>query len=480
MGNEKRAKKAARNVPPQKQDRHGLVISVHGIRTRGTWQKELAGSLSAQGFVVEAVDYGFFRAFRLLLPSQRRKQVEWFRDQYELICSRHQGLLDDNSRPSVVAHSFGTYLVAVALAKYEELCFDRIILCGSIVPADYEWPTLPSHRFTRLLNDYGRQDLWAKLAQWFIADAGDSGSGGFERDEDRVVQREHATFCHSDYFYRLNYEKRWIPFLRGTDPPSKPELVHRRNWKFAVTCTVFILLCVLVLTSLLILWRLPGIRHRTDYSRLQQLEIGMSQRKAEELFGIPSTERNMVADFHVTTHETEYYRIVAVYKERELAAFSITTRDTGFTPPISLGDGHQRLGEALFTDFHVDSPDYWYGEWLPKDYLYYETSYLGNSLNYATCLLAFSHTQGAHTQADYDALDWLGEVPIIMQHDIDVTLTEDERAEFGHRFRECSVPNTVGVSILHRMGELPDDLGFDLNRILIYEGAEIRGGGLRQ
>src|SRR5262245_47894011 len=54
-----------------------VVISLHGIRTRGTWQKELAGELSRAGFIPEALDYGFFRAIKLLIPYCRSAQVDW-------------------------------------------------------------------------------------------------------------------------------------------------------------------------------------------------------------------------------------------------------------------------------------------------------------------------------------------------------------------------------------------------------------------
>src|SRR5688572_29881867 len=55
-----------------------IVASVHGIRTRGKWQKELVPVLSQAGFTPVPLDYGNFWALELLIPQFRRRKVEWF------------------------------------------------------------------------------------------------------------------------------------------------------------------------------------------------------------------------------------------------------------------------------------------------------------------------------------------------------------------------------------------------------------------
>src|SRR6516165_3859590 len=87
-----------------------VVFSVHGIKTRGKWQKDVTPLLNQAGFTVVPLDYGYFLALQLLIPSAREKKVDWFREEYIRQCNRLQC-----SRPSIAAHSLGSYLVAQAL-----------------------------------------------------------------------------------------------------------------------------------------------------------------------------------------------------------------------------------------------------------------------------------------------------------------------------------------------------------------------------
>jgi hypothetical protein len=48
-----------------------VVISIHGISTRGALQKELTQELNAAGFIHVPLDYGFFSAMRLVWPPQK-------------------------------------------------------------------------------------------------------------------------------------------------------------------------------------------------------------------------------------------------------------------------------------------------------------------------------------------------------------------------------------------------------------------------
>src|SRR4051812_44518347 len=116
-------------VQPSPQ-RQVTVLSLHGIRTRGVWQKQLTSILEDAGLRHEPLDYGFFKAIQLLSSRSRRRQTEWFRDEYTRACKRHTTL-------SIVAHSFGTYLVATAMERFPEIKFDRVILCGSIVRRNF-------------------------------------------------------------------------------------------------------------------------------------------------------------------------------------------------------------------------------------------------------------------------------------------------------------------------------------------------------
>ncbi len=48
--------------------------------------------------------------------------------------------------------------------------------------------------------------------------AGKAGLIGFTRSTMGVYQQSLPEFAHSDYFYKLNYERNWLPFLDGGEP----------------------------------------------------------------------------------------------------------------------------------------------------------------------------------------------------------------------------------------------------------------------
>lgn len=207
------------------------VCSIHGIMTRGAWQKQLAPLLAERGFHPYLFDYKWYDPIRMLSASSRDKKIDAFRDEYGIFMQIHKDVL-----PSIIAHSMGSYIVTRAIEKYD-LKFDRVILCGSIVREGYPWDSMIAlGRVQRVLHDYGRKDIWARLAAYFIEDAGQSGYNGFEQTAgDAVVQRRHVWFKHSDYFYATNFIERWIPFLAGNDPPqTPPDDRSRINWKFRI------------------------------------------------------------------------------------------------------------------------------------------------------------------------------------------------------------------------------------------------------
>lgn len=232
-----------------------ILMSIHGIETRGAWQKELQASCdqAQAGLQHRPLDFDLFRALSLLIPSQRARKVEWFLQTYTRIVKEEQ--LGD-ALPSIIAHSFGSYIVAKAMERYPEVRFDRIILCGSIVRRDYPWASrFQQGQVRRVLNDFGRRDIWVRVAETVIEDAGSSGYRGFDDTaEPALIQRRHETWRHSDYFYPLNYDRNWIPFLVGArDPDTGDQPGKRRtNWRFRILQLV--LLAVLVGAGLW-LWR---------------------------------------------------------------------------------------------------------------------------------------------------------------------------------------------------------------------------------
>jgi TIR domain len=251
--------------PPVSAERP-VIFSLHGIRTGGAWQKaDLTRILSEAGFDHLALDFGFFRALRLLRPAVRRRQVDWFRDRYTA------EMRGRSSLPSVIAHSFGTYIVEEAMRIYPEVCFNQVILCGSIVRRDFPWSKLiDANRVRRVLNDCGQRDFWAGIVAWAVDDAGPSGVQGFsDTAGGHVIQRSHPDWRHSDFFYELNYRRNWTPFLQGNMPgPPGTAAGGTTNWRFRVA----VLMCLSLLAILgIILW--PRIKHLPSLPVTQRIAV---------------------------------------------------------------------------------------------------------------------------------------------------------------------------------------------------------------
>ena len=209
--------------------RRRRVLTLHGIKTRGTWQKDISAPLGEADFIVVPLDYGHFWALQLLLPWSRRKKIAWFFDQY--CAARRTG----EPPPDLIAHSFGTYIAAEAMRKFPEVCFESIVLCGAIVERHYPWDLLQQRRqCVRLWNEVGGRDWIVKLAEWTIRDAGASGTGaGFDSTTSGLTQNPNIHFHHSDALYPARVERLWIPFLQGKSIHPDPVVPGpRTNTRF--------------------------------------------------------------------------------------------------------------------------------------------------------------------------------------------------------------------------------------------------------
>lgn len=186
-----------------------VVLSVHGIRTRGVWQKDIVPVLVRAGLVPYSLDYDYFGAAALLNRKAREAKVRWLVGEYNRIRQE-----TGDARPSVIAHSFGTLLAATLIERNPQVTFDKVIFAASIVRNDYPWPDILATRQVNFVeNDYGGRDVWPRVARWFVGAAGDSGARGFERFDEALDQRRFPGYAHSDYFHHTHFEDNWVPTL---------------------------------------------------------------------------------------------------------------------------------------------------------------------------------------------------------------------------------------------------------------------------
>src|SRR5262245_52215768 len=93
------------------------VFTIHGMRTHGKWQKDLVpafnDAVDPQDILKpRSLDYGWSPAVFFVFKATRRAGVEAFREMYDQAC-----MASGCTRPSLVAHSLGSYRALYAMQK---------------------------------------------------------------------------------------------------------------------------------------------------------------------------------------------------------------------------------------------------------------------------------------------------------------------------------------------------------------------------
>ncbi len=221
-----------------------VVVLVHGIRTRALWQGQISSLLEAAGFEVARTNYGLFDLIRFLLP------IPYFRNlamakvwrQIEDVVFQYTFVRPGPFKISVIAHSFGSYIVLNLFRSKFNFVAENIILCGSIVNYNFPFEGF-AQRFRNILNEVSTNDFWPVLASRVTIGYGSTGTYGFNRF--RVVDSVNNGRGHSGLLSDPDIvRERWIPFLQngevggtpiavspdGAGPPRAIGDKPRRSW----------------------------------------------------------------------------------------------------------------------------------------------------------------------------------------------------------------------------------------------------------
>ena len=205
--------------PDKVEKRYKVLFPLHGIRTHGKWIDQLntvaqsEQNLNRWHCRFDRWRFGKYYLFQFVLPWSRDKKVRWFRDTYTDEMGDKSLKVSEGEYPSVVAHSFGTYILGYALQKYENIKFEKVILCGSILPIDFPWDVIINRgQVQEIRNEYGVKDFWCKNVGHFINGTGPSGVYGFNFEHENLEQKEFL-FDHSEYFNKSHIRDYWMPFL---------------------------------------------------------------------------------------------------------------------------------------------------------------------------------------------------------------------------------------------------------------------------
>jgi len=135
-----------------------VVILIHGINTRAQWLGIVGPALQAHGLVSAPAGYGFYGVLRFLLPFDwlRKRAIASVETKIRLATAiHHPAGLQRPKKLSVIAHSFGTFVLARILAERFDIRWDRIIFCGSVCPNDYPFHSYYQRFAKPLLNEIG-------------------------------------------------------------------------------------------------------------------------------------------------------------------------------------------------------------------------------------------------------------------------------------------------------------------------------------
>jgi pimeloyl-ACP methyl ester carboxylesterase len=142
-----------------------------------------------------------------------------------------------DAKISILAHSFGSYIVAEMIASKPSVSVHRVVFCGSIVPYNHPFLHQIGNRITDcVVNDIGTRDVWPALANSVSTGYGDTGTYGF-RCHPKVTDRWFKGLKHSDFFEDVEFcKENWIPFFKrgeewldSDDAKKSPALLEKEE-----------------------------------------------------------------------------------------------------------------------------------------------------------------------------------------------------------------------------------------------------------
>lgn len=193
----------------------GMEVSI----SNASWNTEIAPIASSQGWIFAPYIYENNTVDLLINESKRSEILDQFRNWIFDLQLRFE-----KYSISVIAHSFGTYILAVYLSKFETppVCFNSIILTGSIINTSFDWNNYKGKGVVRVRNEIAPNDQWVKFLpnKWdrFLQSnslLGRSGTEGFEINSSILTQHNNDIFNPNNVIKRDIIYRKWLPYLNA-------------------------------------------------------------------------------------------------------------------------------------------------------------------------------------------------------------------------------------------------------------------------
>lgn len=340
-----------------------IVLLLHGIRTQAEWVSKAASILNAEcNITAKPIKYGYFDLVRFLLP------IPYFRNKaIERIASLINDAFSGNPKHvSIIAHSFGTYILSRILQQNPYIRFHRTILCGGIIPEHYEWANVThkletdTEKHWHAINDCGMRDIWPVMAKTATWGFGPSGRFGFGHTR---VKDRYFNFGHSDFFQENFIIKYWVPYLcHGTIVEGNLDRATTPLWASLITIIQIKYLALLLLVAVFISLIIHFCTPTTE--QCNPINTGITT----SIIGhriVTDSEQNrwlsLVIEWTPVRNECKSYNIIGgiikVYDKDRYTLESMSPRYTNHNKNIfeyNCGDTNSCIAKELFKWF--DNP----------------------------------------------------------------------------------------------------------------------------
>lgn len=212
----------------------GVLVTIHGLNSRAEWNMDIMPIASSQGWIVAPYIYSTNKPDLLFNKGKRAKVVDDFRDWIYDIQTKFDG------RISIIAHSFGTYIVGAYLTGFEDgICppvtFNSIVFTGSILNKEFHWEKYRGLSVGCVYNMIAPNDEFVKympqteLKKYIGMSTlfGKAGFEGFTSKSPMLFQSNNSIFTHTNTIKRDIIETKWMPFLNLNTYAMDNEFVER-------------------------------------------------------------------------------------------------------------------------------------------------------------------------------------------------------------------------------------------------------------
>ncbi len=204
-------------------------MSIHGWNSNRDWQLILTRSINA--IKLTSIPYVYGRKIFKIFPWHLKADISKFKDWYFNAANNKNYTIDISKpyhRPSIIAHSLGSYILVKTLEKYPEIKFDKIFLVGSIIPENYDWfKLILNDQVSSIVYERSQKDWVVSLSFLITGSPKTCTRHGFLQKSSFIIETNVEHFGHGDF----NYEEHYISMFKKYiyEKPHQLRIVHGKE-----------------------------------------------------------------------------------------------------------------------------------------------------------------------------------------------------------------------------------------------------------